>query len=92
MIPSENEAANRLWAVVMSLMGLVQIIGLGVASWLLLAMNEIQRDMAGMKANRFTIQDGYEMEKKIGSELLGLWKEINMVKGDVRSISERTRP
>ena len=89
-MPQDNlNATEKAWTIIVGLMAVIQTVGLGIAAWLLLAVISMQNDMSGIKANRFTIQDGYEMDKKFAGEILGLWRQIEAVKSDVRSISER---
>ena len=88
-MPSDLNATEKAWTIIVGLMAVIQTVGLGIAAWLLLAVTGLQNDMSSMKANRFTMQDGYEMDKKFAGEILGLWRQIEAVKSDVRSLSER---
>jgi hypothetical protein len=89
MAQSEWNPVEKAWTIIVGLLILVQTVGLGIASWLLLAVMGVQQDVASMKANRYTIQDGYDAEKRTSAEILNLWKQIETVKADVRSLSER---
>ena len=89
-MPQDNlNATEKAWTIIVGLMAVIQTVGLGIAAWMLLAVTGLQNDMSAIRANRFTIQDGFEMDKKFAGEILNLWKQIEAVKSDVRSISER---
>lgn len=79
---------EKMWTMIAGLSILVQTIALALMGWLLIQVVELGKDMSAVKATAMTIQNGNDMEKRISSELLSIWKQISVVRQDLNSPPE----
>lgn len=72
----EFEHNGTGWKLAIILSNLFAGVAMGVVAWMLLTIVDVDKRVAMMEGNRFTVQDGYSLQSNLNSAITSLTETI----------------
>lgn len=79
--PDKSPARAALMPIVVAIFSFLQIVILGLSTWVLTSMIDVRERLTAIESNRFTSRDGVEV-----------WKEIARIREEMATLPRETPP